>query len=677
MELFTVDFETYWSTEYTLSKLTTEEYVRDPRFSIHMVGIKRNNEKTVVLSKVQFQSLLDSGLRAKLQGSIVLCQNVSFDGFILSEVYGVVPAFYLDSMSMFMCLYPHKRASLKVISETLGLKAKGGASGYSVINTRNKVTLAPEEYAACAEYCIDDVDIAYEAFQKMKPFIPARELQIIDQTTRWMTMPVLRLEQGPITEELNYERSRKAELLSRIGQDKTILASNQKFAELLISMGIEPPIKPSPTALKKDNNLKEKVTGLKADGNKLTPALCEENDIPWAYAFGKTDTEFKHLLNHEDPMVIAAVEARMGVKSTTAETRAERFLGISRRGALPVPLKYWGAATGRWSAGGSINMQNLQRGSRLRKAIVAPDGYMLAVCDLSAIEARVLAWVAGQEDILNVFRNGDDIYCDMAGKIYNREVTRKDTELRRVGKAAALGSGYSMGWKKFQEFAVLVGGVEFTAQDADQMGACVERFMSNKNNAKFVRANKPSFKTEEAFATHCAAAEFVIAAYRTANYMIERFWNDSYEALYDIHQGKERNVGVLDGVITTCRQGYRFPGDRFVRYADLTPRQDGKRVEWTRSTREGTGFLSRGLTAENIVQALSRHIMADQMMMLVDEGYRVVLTCHDEIVLCESEDKAEAAYERLHEVMSTPPQWAKGLPLAAEGAVCKSYGDAK
>lgn len=326
---------------------------------------------------------------------------------------------------------------------------------------------------------------------------------------------------------------------------------------------------------------------------------------------------------------------------------------------------------------GGLNFQNLTRGSRLRQAIEAPDGYMLAVADLSAIEARVLAWLAGQEDVLELYRNGGDIYCDMAGKIYGREITKADKRQRQVGKSAVLGSGYGMGWRRFQEYVTDTAKITFTQDDANITGVDVRVFLSNKHNVKFVKATCPSFIDPVAFAIHCAVAENIINIYRSSNDRVTALWDEMGSALLDIYNGRERQVGAIPGVVTTHPLGFAFPRGRYVRYAELTPHQKKNRLEWSRRTREGVGFISKGLATENCVQALARHIMADQMLRLHQEGYRVVLSCHDEIVLCEREERAEAALARMIEVMSTAPEWAPGLPLACEGAVGKNYGEAK
>ena len=169
------------------------------------------------------------------------------------------------------------------------------------------------------------------------------------------------------------------------------LSSNPKFAKLLENFGVSAPMKVS------------KTTGKQT------------------YALAKNDALFQQLLNSSVEEVRLLCEARLKVKSTTERTRATRFYEISQRGKLPVPLSYYGAQTGRWTAskGSAINMQNLKRGSFLRKAIMAPEGYQLVVGDLSQIEPRVLAWLSDYEDMLDIFRKGGDPYAAFGAQMFN------------------------------------------------------------------------------------------------------------------------------------------------------------------------------------------------------------------------------------------------------------------
>ena len=182
---------------------------------------------------------------------------------------------------------------------------------------------------------------------------------------------------------------------------------------------------------------------------KISPATGKET-----YALAKNDDEFKALAEHPDVRVQSLVAARLGAKSTLEETRTERFIAIAKRGLMPVPLKYYAAHTGRWGGSDNLNLQNLpsrgENGGKLKKAIIAPEGYVMIDADSSQIEARVLAWLAGQDDLVKDFKNGVDVYKAMASKIYNKNVEEVTKEERFVGKTTILGAGYGMGSQKFR-----------------------------------------------------------------------------------------------------------------------------------------------------------------------------------------------------------------------------------
>ena len=631
-----LDFETYYAQDYSLSKMSTEAYVRDPRFEIICVGIKGLGKETqMVWGDANVRNTLS---RLPWERIVLICQNTAFDGFILSEQLGIYPAMYCDTMSMFRRLYPHKRASLKVIAETLGLPSKGT----EIVNAKGKraADFTPAERQAFLDYCALDCALTEAAWEKLKVGYPMNELRLIDLTIRMVCNPVLRLDPVPLTLELQEQRRLKEELLSRVEADKGLLMSNNLFAEELQKLGVEPPRKISPTALKKN------------------PALAGDPDAPTTWAFGKTDKGMKALLNHENPEVVALVEARLGVKSTIKETRAETFLGVSSRGTLPVPLLYYGAHTGRWSGGGGLNLQNLTRGSRLRDAILPPEGERLLVCDLSGIEMRVLAWFAGQGDVIDTVRSGGDVYCQMATVLYGRPITKKDKRERQVGKTLILGCGYSMSWKKFAEYTAAQNMI-FTAEDCEAMGV------------DMARARTMTKKSD--LTPHEAAAWYAVSQYRSANWAIAGLWREAEQALHAISAGHRIQVGHPEGVVFTSPQGFDTPDGGIILYPGL--KQDGK--TWVKHSKEGTSYLHGGLVVENIVQHLSRQILSWQMLKAVQAGLHVVLTCHDEIVCVAPEAEAEEQYAVLERIMKTAPSWAVGLPLDAEGGTGANYGEAK
>jgi DNA polymerase I-like protein with 3'-5' exonuclease and polymerase domains len=301
----------------------------------------------------------------------------------------------------------------------MGLPPKGNA----VHSTDGLLELTPEIEKELADYCAHDTFLCEEVFKRLVQGYPAKELRLIDMTLKMFTNPVLDLDKEMLSEAIEEERTKRHALLSKLGIEETALASNQQFADVLQSMGVEPPTKVS------------KTTGRKT------------------LALAKNDALFQALLNSDNEDVALLCEARLAVKSTLERTRAQRFLDIASRGSLPVPLNYYGAHTGRWSAskGSGLNLQNLKRGSFLRKSIMAPDGYTLVVCDLSQIEPRVLAWLADYDALLNIFSSGQDAYAQFGAQMFGIPSLSKEShpDLRQSAKSALLGAGYGMGWASF------------------------------------------------------------------------------------------------------------------------------------------------------------------------------------------------------------------------------------
>ena len=417
--MLVVDFETRWSrNDYTLSKLTTEQYIRNNEFKAFGACFKdygvNNTEWVTHDSLPVYVNSIDWSETA------VLAHNAQFDVSILVWVYGAKPCFIFDSLSMGSALRGVEVGnSLAKLADEYGLPPKGNA----VHSTDGLLELTPEIEKELADYCAHDTFLCEEVFKRLVQGYPAKELRLIDMTLKMFTNPVLDLDKEMLSEAIEEERTKRHALLNKLGIEETALASNQQFADVLQSMGVEPPTKVS------------KTTGRKT------------------LALAKNDALFQALLNSDNEDVALLCEARLAVKSTLERTRAQRFLDIASRGSLPVPLNYYGAHTGRWSAskGSGLNLQNLKRGSFLRKAIMAPEGYMLVVCDLAQIEPRVLAWLAGYYVMLDIFRAGGDPYAAFGAQMFGIPGLSKDShpDLRQSAKSALLGAGYGLGWSAF------------------------------------------------------------------------------------------------------------------------------------------------------------------------------------------------------------------------------------
>lgn len=612
-DIITVDFETYYENgkdSYSLrnNKMNTSEYIRDERFEAQCVSVKKNNGKTKVVSFAAIGPLLKSFDWANCA---LLGHNTSFDGLILSHHYGVVPAFYLDTMSMARAVHgANSPAGLDYLAKLHGLKGK--IHGGALVNMAYVREPTKDQLKKLMEYCGDDADDTYKLYQILFEHVPDKELRLIDQTIRMFADPVLLLDEKRCRAEYDREVREKAEALATVAKTCTLkdLTSNDKFAQLLIYAGQEPPMKISPT------------TG--------EPT----------YAFAKTDLDFMEMMEEGSPLVQALCAARVRNKTSTNETRALRFLNAGANGQkVPVMLNYCKAHTFRWSGGNKMNLQNLMRGGELRRSLLAPKGHVLVVADSAQIEARTLAWLAGEQRILDAFANKDDVYKLMASAIYGVPIEKVTKDQRFVGKVAVLGLGYGMGPAKF-----------------------------NDTLAKGAMGPRVIMPMEE--------SKGVVKKYRHANAHIVAFWRRAEEILIDMILGREGEYGPL----TWGKCWVRMPNGLFMHYPNLTGEiyQDRSgRMRLSDAHYEGKRgakvYIYGGAFTENLVQSLARCIVSDQMLEIGDQ-YRPVTMSHDEIVTLAMKKQAKMCLKFMLDTMSTPPDWCKDLPLGADGGfdVCYS-----
>jgi DNA polymerase I-like protein with 3'-5' exonuclease and polymerase domains len=609
MDLITLDFETYYDKEFSLSKMTTESYIRDPQFEVIGVGIKVNNEPTEWASGTheQIKTYLHT---FNWEESMVLCHNTLFDGAILSWRFAVRPRIYTDTLCIARALHGVEvGGSLKSLTERYNIGAKG-TEVLSAIGKR-RADFTPEELDRYGDYCVNDVELTYKLFSIfMQKEFPKQELKIIDLTLRMFIDPILELDTGLLESHLEDIKYRKDKLLIDAGiTDKKELMSNSKFAEVLKSLGVIPPMKTSLTTGKE------------------------------TLAFAKTDEAFKALLEHDDDQVQALVAARLGTKSTLEETRTQRFIDISKRGLLPVPVRYYAAHTGRWGGDDKINLQNLPsrgpNGKKLKRSIITPEGYTMIDCDSAQIEARVLAWFAGQDNLTEAFRNKEDVYVKMASTIYNVPEDEVTKDQRFVGKTTILGAGYGMGAVKFQ-------------------------------------AQLQSF----GFDMDLHEARRVINIYREANRKISQVWREAQNMVRHLANGDTLQFG-LEGVLEVdgYEKAIRLPSGLLLRYDDLKAEYDEEgKLEYTYKTRRGRTRIYGGKVIENVCQAIARCIIGEQMLQIA-KRHRVVLTVHDSNVCCVPDAEVAEAQAYIEECMSWTPDWAAGLPINCESGTGKSYGE--
>ena len=611
MKLITLDFETYYDKKYSLSKLTTEEYIRHPEFEVIGVAVKQvssgpGETKWFSGTKERTKAFLD---QFDWDNCLVVAHNAMFDMAILSWIFDIKPKRVADTLSMSRAIHSIEvGGSLKALAEYYQL----GEKGTEVVNAlgKRRIDFTDEELARYAEYCINDVELTEDLFKVLLPKLNMLELKLIDLTIKMFSEPALELDIDVLEAHLQGVQKKKQDLMAKIEADKKVIMSNPKFAELLQNNGIIPPKKISPTTGKE------------------------------TYAFAKTDEEFKALLEHENSDVQALVSARLGVKSTIEETRTERFINIAMRGTLPIPLRYYAAHTGRWGGDDKVNMQNLPRTSALKDAICAPFGYRIIDCDSSQIEARTLAWLAEQNDLVDAFDKGEDVYKIMASSIYGKPVEEITKDERFVGKTTILGAGYGMGARKFQ--AQLKNfGVELPEDECQR----------------------------------------IITVYREQYQWIPQLWRDAGKALEAMMNDQTTEFGRNGLLCVEGNRGIRLPNGLYIQYPNIRKeRNEDGDAEVVYDTRRGKMTVPNriygGKVIENVCQALARIVIGEQMLEIA-KRYKVVMTVHDAVACIVPKEEEEEGRAFVEKMMRMRPTWAQELPLDCESGVGKSYGDCK
>jgi DNA polymerase I-like protein with 3'-5' exonuclease and polymerase domains len=606
--MITIDFETYYASDYSLTKMTTEDYIRDDRSQVIGVAVKLNDAPSEWFSGTHDET---AAWLAQFEwgNHFVLAHNAIFDAAILTWMFGYKPKAWLDTLSMARAaLGPLESMSLENLANHFGL----GQKGTEVINAKNlrREDFSAEQLAAYGEYCKNDVELTYKLFKELDASFPVKEKKLIDVTIRMFSDPVFELDLEQLEAHLVGVRQRKQDLLNSANLTKEVLNSNAKFAELLKSYGVVPP-------------------------KKISPTTQEET-----YAFAKTDAAFIALETHPKEEVQAIVAARIGAKGTLEETRTERLISIAKRGPicgavrkLPIPLRYYAAHTGRWGGSDKLNLQNLpSRGpeaGKIKRCIIAPNGHVIIDCDSSQIEARVLAWLAGQTDVLNLFAGNKDVYTYMASAIYGVPETEVDKQQRFIGKTTVLGAGYGMGADKFREQLRIFGVVV----DHD-------------------------------------TCSHIIKTYRLRNSRISMWWNNLNSVLYSMTTQKECEVDTVGLLRLSPFTGIELPNGLFINYPNLTKTIGGYEYK----TRNGPKRIYGGKVAENLCQAVARCVIGEQILQ-IEKRYRVVLTVHDAIACVVPEREAAEARAYIEQCMRTPPAWATGLPLNCESGMAHNYGE--
>lgn len=619
-----LDFETYYDGDYTLRSMMMTEYIFDPRFEVVGVSLKVGGgvpAKWYTGDRAYIASVL---AKVPWHRCRAIAHNAFFDGGILEWIFGMRPGAYLCTMQgsrPFVAPYTGNVA-LATVAEYFKFGYKGNE--VHAAKGKHRLEFTPEELEAYGAYCCHDTELAFKIGLHLKGILPAPEQELLDLTIKKFTRPRMTLDIDAVTArlaDLAVKRKMIEAKAALVGGTATALRSRPKFAAILQKYNVTPPTKIS------------KTTGEKT------------------FAFAKDDEGFIELLTHDDVRVRTLVEAKLFMNSTQEESRLERFktiygLNIGGQHLLPAPLLYYGAHPGRFSGYDKINLQNLTRVKRdkvtkqllaghLRFALRAPEGYSIVAGDLSNIEARIVATLARCTSLVTAFREGRDIYCEFASRIYGRSITKADEVERFVGKTCILGLGYGMGASKF--------GMQMKIARVKMAMDMLRR---------------------------------VVYLYRDTYNDIPMLWAQLETLL----------LGMLDpkglicwGPLTFAHQRIILPNGMPIVYNGLTRSKTTNELYY-RSMRKGSGNDNKlwgGAITENIVQALARIIIADAEIRMAKFGVKAVLQVHDELVYCVRNEHVDAVKKALAIAMTVPVPWLPELPIACEIKHGPTYGDAK
>ncbi len=618
MRILHIDFET--SSKANIKDTGTYRYCADPTTEVICVGWAFGDDPVQVSER-----LPNEVLEHIESGGLVYAHNASMEEQILYHIYGI------ENVNMrctsAVASYHALPASLEAVAEHLGLDVKKDKEGSKVLRKHFKTPVSEipaSDLETIKAYCRQDVEVERAIHQRLGE-LPANELKVwqLDQKMNrkgWKVDTALArscikaVEEAKATIETDLQR-----LTGGVAEKPTQV---KRIITWLESRGIE-------TA----NLTKDTVVDLL------------EQDLP---------AEVREVL----------LCRQRGGGSATGKYVKALAMADPNDSKVRGNLKYHGATTGRW-AGSGLQVQNLPRGnvsdtdtladmflrgnigkvkevagnvydgakSAVRPLLTAssPDKRLI-VADYSAIECRVLAWLAGQEDLVQEIRDGVDTYCSFASKVFKKTITKEDKKERAVGKVAILGLSYGMGAAKFQDTLKSMAGLQV--------------------NLNF--------------------AQSVVDTYRSTYAHIRNYWYDlERNAIEAVKYGESkdgkwyREGKTLHHILSSGRiiryQNVSLMAGKFDNEAIKYRRPLGKNMVWSDTY--------GGKLTENICQATARCVMSDSMLRLDEAGIDLIATVHDEVIAEAPANEADLTLERMESIMSEEKAWSGGLPLATEGFV--------
>lgn len=688
--LVVIDFETYWDSKtYTLSKMGPIEYVRNENFAPQLCAFAMSNGPCCVDCSVVEHERLRTTFENLDTHDVAWCgHNMhGFDSLILSEFFDFHPRQIWDTIAMMRWTGLSRvcRESHAALTEFLG---NGHKAAGTVVSDHKQWPddFTPEERMFFIQYCKDDAGQCYQNAQAMLPYMTPDALRFMSITARMATEPSFVLDEDLLLEYLSdldaaADKARQ-ELMAMFSfaSNADMLAalrSADKFADMLRSLGVEPPLKESAA---KTKTKREKLQ-LAADAGLPGAAEELENMQPvMTYAFSKTDVDFVLMQDHPDQRVALLVRTRLQLNSSIDRSRAETLLKFARmHKLLPIMLGAWLAHTGRYSAGASadagtktdkLQFQNLSKRDpskrKLRQAIKVPEGQVVVACDSAQIEARGLAFVANEVGLLTQFREGRDPYSELAETIFGvpwqdikagaKSGDKKMKMYRNTGKTGILSCGYGVGYVKYSN-TLLRQGIHLH-EDLDR---------------------------------HHELARYAHGIYRAAHPNIVAFWKTAENVLEAMLRGESGTFGGPNNDIYTfgimpvgprtdlCVPSVRFPSGYILRYPGLrAERNDRGKWQFLYDTYKGASKIPThiygGAFTNNLVQGLSFvDVIMYQGCRMDEAGIKLACNIHDAWASVVPEEQGEYVKQQMLHYMSMVPPALNGLPVACEAEIGTTF----
>lgn len=677
-----LDFETYYSKDYTLRNMSMEAYIRDPRYETQLLGLAIDDGPIYMLERDQVPHIL-SKLSLDSKNIWTFVQNAKFDCFIIEDRYGIHVAnpICARAMARWTGVSRLTRESQEALCEFLGT----GVKGKFIDNMSGKrcEDLTLEQMQAYKEYCVSDVRDLRANIKAMLPYMTQDAMEFISMTTKMYTHPNFVLDKELLEEyyaKLVQAHEESRERLSRLFRFDTqeeflkALRSKAKFCEMLKSIGGIVPYK-----------ISEKKTETKRKQMEAQGLVPDETCVVMEPALAKNDLDFMALLDNPNEDIAALATARAENNSSIAMSRTLTFLDIARRGSLPVPLEPYQAWTGRYSGGSAIedvksdgvNLQNLAKRTgdkTLRYSLCAPEGYVIVAGDSAQVEARVGAWIVGETQLVDAFANNQDPYIQLASTIYNI----LEEELHYWCKGEGFRNNLDADKIKQAIFHRFIG----------KTGILQLQYSSGASKlALFLNQNKVMLNDNSD--AHLEECKRIVNIYRSKYTNIPAFWKVCNEIIKELYAGgagyfggPNNNTFYYDGnhqVFGRRVPGIMFPNGYWLRYPNLRleVNDDGRQVwiyDQMAKGRKIRTSLYGGKLFANMTQGFAFAALSWQGIR-INREYHVDMNVHDEWGSVVPEAHADRCMQVYNYWLKQPPPWARGVPFDCEVSKGKTYGE--